>query len=267
MTTFRDGQEAQSGTIRDLLGAPIHSIGEQYSATEAVIDEPLPGSGIKIKLQPPLTIMGFDLITDQLFQELSGEPTLDLAANLVFFPARARCLRLINDQGTITGYYRVNGVSHGFERSSTGAFTSFDAPGAGGAYYTGTFGTGINDAGGDDGILHLDGTYEVKSRDSVYEVKVRKSCNLSVTKCVLSREKERASCIEGFSTNTIEVGPLTLWQYTSANAESWLHGGYYTDAAASESRASISALCAAAIGARLSAGAMRGAGFRTDYPA
>ena len=49
-----------------------YSIGEQHGATQAVVDESLPGSGIEIKLQPPLTIMGFDLITDQLLQELSG---------------------------------------------------------------------------------------------------------------------------------------------------------------------------------------------------
>lgn len=53
----------------------------------------------------------------------------------------------INDEGGITGSYSVSGVSHGFERTSAGDFTSFDAPGAGGAYYTGTFGTGVNDAG------------------------------------------------------------------------------------------------------------------------
>jgi hypothetical protein len=47
-----------------LGGGPIHAIGEQHGATQAVIHEPLPGSDIKIKLQPPLTLMGFNLITD-----------------------------------------------------------------------------------------------------------------------------------------------------------------------------------------------------------
>jgi hypothetical protein len=55
-----------------LLGAPIHSIGEQHSATQAMIDEPLPGGGIELKLQPPLTILGLDRITDQILQERSG---------------------------------------------------------------------------------------------------------------------------------------------------------------------------------------------------
>src|SRR5579863_10061968 len=70
-----------------LLGTPIHAIGEQHGASQAMIDEPLPGSSIEIKLQPPPAILGFDLITDQFLQELSGQPTLDFAANLVFLPA------------------------------------------------------------------------------------------------------------------------------------------------------------------------------------
>src|ERR1700674_844925 len=54
-----------------LLGAPVHAIGEQHGATQTLIHESLPGSGIEIKLQPPPTITGFELITDQLLQELS----------------------------------------------------------------------------------------------------------------------------------------------------------------------------------------------------
>src|SRR5206468_6083644 len=54
-----------------LLSGPIHAIGEQHGAPQAMIHEPLPGSGVEIKLQPPLSIMGLDLITNQLFQELS----------------------------------------------------------------------------------------------------------------------------------------------------------------------------------------------------
>jgi hypothetical protein len=54
-----------------LLGGPIHAIGEQHGATEAMIHQSLPGNGIEIKLQTPLTITGFDLITDQLLQELA----------------------------------------------------------------------------------------------------------------------------------------------------------------------------------------------------
>src|SRR6266478_799829 len=55
----------------NLLGGPVHSIGEQHGAPQAMIHEPLPGSRIEIKLEPPLTIMGFDLITNQLLQKLS----------------------------------------------------------------------------------------------------------------------------------------------------------------------------------------------------
>src|SRR5205807_1092278 len=49
----------------------IHAIGEEDGASEAMIHEPLPGSSIEIKLQAPLPITGFDLITDQLLQKLS----------------------------------------------------------------------------------------------------------------------------------------------------------------------------------------------------
>lgn len=48
----------------------------------------------------------------------------------------------INDVGTIAGSYTdANGFSHGFLRSSTGKFTSFDVPGVGGF---GTFAIAIN---------------------------------------------------------------------------------------------------------------------------
>jgi hypothetical protein len=41
------------------------------------------------------------------------------------------CSVLINDEGTITGYFLdANNVFHGFVRSPEGKFTSFDAPGA-----------------------------------------------------------------------------------------------------------------------------------------
>src|SRR6516225_96400 len=55
-----------------LLGAPIHSIGEQHGAPQTMIDEPLPGRCIEFELQPPLTIPGFDLISDQLLQKWCG---------------------------------------------------------------------------------------------------------------------------------------------------------------------------------------------------
>ena len=47
-----------------LLGGPIYTIGEQHGATQAMIHEPLPGSRIEIKLQPPLAITGLDLIAN-----------------------------------------------------------------------------------------------------------------------------------------------------------------------------------------------------------
>src|SRR2546428_230260 len=47
-----------------LFGGPVHTIGEQHSAAQTMIDEPLPGSGIEIKLQPPPTITRCDLVTN-----------------------------------------------------------------------------------------------------------------------------------------------------------------------------------------------------------
>src|ERR1700730_16440395 len=47
-----------------LLGGPINTMGEQHGAPQTMVNEPLPGSGIEIKLQPPLTITGFDLIAN-----------------------------------------------------------------------------------------------------------------------------------------------------------------------------------------------------------
>jgi hypothetical protein len=60
------------------------------------------------------------------------------------------CSVLINDEGTITGYFLdANNVFHGFVRSPEGKFTSFDAPGADltPGDYNGTTPGAINDAG------------------------------------------------------------------------------------------------------------------------
>jgi hypothetical protein len=54
----------------------------------------------------------------------------------------------INDDGVITGYYiDPNEVYHGFMVSSSGAITTFNAPGAGTTEDTGTYPTSINDNG------------------------------------------------------------------------------------------------------------------------
>ena len=34
----------------------------------------------------------------------------------------------MNDDGAVTGYYRTNGVTHGFYRAAGGKITSFDPP-------------------------------------------------------------------------------------------------------------------------------------------
>ena len=54
-----------------LLGGPIHTVGEQHRAAQTVLDESLPGDGIKVKLEPPLTLVRFELIANQLLEELT----------------------------------------------------------------------------------------------------------------------------------------------------------------------------------------------------
>jgi hypothetical protein len=54
------------------------------------------------------------------------------------------------DAGVITGHYtHAHNVAHGFVRSPSGEFTTFDAPGASSAAASGyaTFADSINDAG------------------------------------------------------------------------------------------------------------------------
>src|ERR671919_85732 len=43
----------------DLLGGPVHTVGEQHGATETMVDKPLPGSGVEVELQPPSAITEF----------------------------------------------------------------------------------------------------------------------------------------------------------------------------------------------------------------
>jgi hypothetical protein len=54
----------------------------------------------------------------------------------------------INDEGVIAGDYSdASGASHGFVRDKRGNFATFDAPGAGNVYFTGTFASSINNEG------------------------------------------------------------------------------------------------------------------------
>jgi hypothetical protein len=54
----------------------------------------------------------------------------------------------INDAGAITGHYAdTHGLIHGFVRSPSGEFTTFDAPGPTGGWGWGIFPESINDAG------------------------------------------------------------------------------------------------------------------------
>jgi hypothetical protein len=67
------------------------------------------------------------------------------------------CTVLINDEGTITGYYLdANNVYHGFVRSPGGKITTFDAPGADTTPgdFNGTLPSAINDAGAITGVYY-----------------------------------------------------------------------------------------------------------------
>jgi len=56
-------------TEGDLIGVPVHPVGEQDRAAQPVIHQLLPGSVIEIKLQSPAAILGLQLVADQLIQE------------------------------------------------------------------------------------------------------------------------------------------------------------------------------------------------------
>jgi uncharacterized membrane protein len=67
------------------------------------------------------------------------------------------CTVLINDEGSITGYYLdANNVYHGFLRSPEGKFTTLDAPGADTTpdNFNGTLPSAINDAGAITGVYY-----------------------------------------------------------------------------------------------------------------
>lgn len=93
-----------------------------------------------------------DHVTHGFLREAGGEfitldaPGAGMVAGLGYgtFPSS------MNDAGTITGHYTdASGVAHGFARSPSGRFVTFDAPGASSATgsFFGTFPVGINDAG------------------------------------------------------------------------------------------------------------------------
>src|SRR2546421_12485025 len=51
-----------------LFSGPVHTIGEQHSATRTMIDERLPGIAIEIKWQRPLTITSSQPIAEYVLQ-------------------------------------------------------------------------------------------------------------------------------------------------------------------------------------------------------
>jgi hypothetical protein len=68
--------------------------------------------------------------------------TIDVSGATAILPVS------INGAGAIAGSYSIeSGLSHGFVRSPSGVFVTFEVTGAGGAPYSGTFANSINAAG------------------------------------------------------------------------------------------------------------------------
>jgi hypothetical protein len=53
-----------------LLGAPVHPIGQQNGASQAMVHKPLPGGRGEVKLQFPPALLELDLLADQFLQVL-----------------------------------------------------------------------------------------------------------------------------------------------------------------------------------------------------
>jgi Beta-lactamase len=62
-------EHRRSSFAGHLLGSPVHAISEEHGAAQAMIDEPLPGSGIELELQPPSSVAGFDLLASVSISE------------------------------------------------------------------------------------------------------------------------------------------------------------------------------------------------------
>ena len=90
----------------------------------------------------------------------------------------------INDAGLIAGYFiDANNVSHGFLRSPSGSFTTFDAPGAGTAAGQGTIVIGLNLEGSVVGAFLNANTYYgfVRTPDGKFKTFAAPgACNMSV---------------------------------------------------------------------------------------
>ena len=54
----------------DLLGAPVHAIGEQHGSAQPVSHQAQPGGVIKIELEMPMPVPEVQLVAEQLGQEL-----------------------------------------------------------------------------------------------------------------------------------------------------------------------------------------------------
>ena len=90
----------------------------------------------------------------------------------------------INDAGLIAGYYiDASNVSHGFLRSPSGSFTTFDAPGAGTAPGQGTIVHGLNLQGSIVGSFLGANTYQgyVRTPEGKFKTFAAPgACNMSV---------------------------------------------------------------------------------------
>jgi hypothetical protein len=49
-----------------LLGAPVHAVGQQHGAPQALIEQVRQGGRIEVELQMPMSVALFQLIANQL---------------------------------------------------------------------------------------------------------------------------------------------------------------------------------------------------------
>jgi hypothetical protein len=95
LSVLESAEDSSDGLLtgisrRYLFRRPVHAIGEQNRAAEAMCQQALPGSDVEVELEMPVTLALLQFVVDYVGQELAGEPALYLAANLLLIPAGFR---------------------------------------------------------------------------------------------------------------------------------------------------------------------------------
>jgi hypothetical protein len=88
LAIFQAAEYALDGLLtaiagHDLFCAPIHAAGQQHGAPQTLIEQLRKSRGIEVKLQAPATVLLFEF-----GHKRSGQPTPNLALNLLLFPLR-----------------------------------------------------------------------------------------------------------------------------------------------------------------------------------